>query len=81
MIILKAIVIMTAVVIAIFAALFGIASGVSMASKDMGEQRDAICTSFWSLVVFALCAAIILSLSGCQAVRVISDTCRDGLCR
>ena len=53
-------------ILAIFAALLGIASQSARDTEDPRERRDATVTAFWSLVVFALCAAAILTLSGCS---------------
>jgi hypothetical protein len=68
-------------VIAVLAALFGIASGLAHGSTDPVERRQAILSAFWSLVVFALSALVIVSLTGCSTGRALYDACRDGLCR
>lgn len=70
-----------AVISMLLAALFGFASTLSLNSADAGERRDAVISTFWSLVIIGLCAALLTMLSGCQAAKTIIDTCRDGLCR
>lgn len=52
--------------IAVFAILLGVASVIARKSDDPQERRDATVTAFWSLVVFAICAGSILTLSGCS---------------
>jgi hypothetical protein len=81
MIVLKAIGIISAAAVAMLASLFVIASGLAANTLDPVERRMAAETVLGGLITIAVCAAIILSLSGCQAARTIADTCRDGLCR
>lgn len=73
--------ILVASIVALFSALFGVASAMSIGASDPRERRDATVSAFWSFVTLALCAAAIVSLAGCQTARTIVDTCRDGLCR
>ena len=80
-ILLKAFGILVSVIIAILAMLFVIASGLAINNTDSAEQRDAMQTALTGLVVFALCAFAILSLSGCEAARAIMDACKSGDCR
>jgi hypothetical protein len=68
-------------VVAGLAALLGLAASMAHGTTDPAERRAAIATGFWSLVVFALCALVIVSLTGCSAGRALYDACRDGLCR
>lgn len=77
MILLKAVVAIAAGVIAICAALLGIASGVARSTTDPAEKRDATITAFWSLCVFAICAGAILSLSGCMSAKELACLARD----
>lgn len=70
-----------ATIFAVLAVVFGIASSMSLGATDPKERKDATISAFWSLFMFAACAAAILSLTGCQAAKTIIDTCRDGLCR
>lgn len=53
---------------ALGAAIFLIASTMSLGSSDPKERKDATISAFWSLVMVALCAVAILSLSGCATV-------------
>jgi hypothetical protein len=76
--------VLTAIVASIvagLAALFCIASGLAHGSTDPVERRQAILSVFWSLIVFVLCALVIISLAGCSTGRALYDACRDGLCR
>jgi hypothetical protein len=68
-------------VVAGLAALFCVASGMAHGSTDPVDRRQALLSAFWSLVVFALCALVIVSLTGCSTGRALYDACRDGLCR
>jgi purine-cytosine permease-like protein len=77
----KALGVMAATIVALFAMLLGLASGLAHGSTDPIERRQAALTAFWSLVVFALCALVIVSLTGCSTGRALYDACRDGLCR
>lgn len=77
----KIIGILFASVIALFSALFGVASTMSLGTSDPRERRDATVSAFWSMLTLALCAAVIVTLAGCQSAKTIIDTCRDGLCR
>lgn len=81
MILLKVLVAIVAGVIGLFAALFGLASGVARNTSDPVERKHATFTAFWSLIVFALCAGAIVTLSGCSDARALYHACRDGLCR
>lgn len=77
----KIIAALIASVIALFSALFGVASAMSIGTNDPRERRDATVSAFWSLLTLALCAAAIVTLAGCQTAKTIIDTCQDGLCR
>jgi uncharacterized membrane protein len=77
----KALAAILASLVAVLAALLCIASGLAHGSTDPVERRQAILSVFWSLVVFALCALVIVSLTGCSTGRALYDACRDGLCR
>lgn len=60
--------ILFASVVALFSALFGVASTMSLGSSDPRERRDATVSAFWSMLTLALCAAVIVSLAGCSTV-------------
>ena len=77
MTLLKAIVAISAGVIAICAALLGVASGMARDTTDPAERRDATITAFWSLIVFVLCAGAILTLSGCMSAKELACLARD----
>lgn len=64
--IIKAAAALFAGVLAISAVLMGLASGLARNTTDPVERKDATITAFWSLIVFALCAGAIVSLSGCS---------------
>lgn len=66
--IIKATAALFAGVIAVCAAILGLASGIARGTTDPVERKDATITAFWSLIVFALCAGAIVSLSGCSTV-------------
>lgn len=67
---------------ACFAALFLVASLMSVDSPDLTERQHSHSCSLWSLVVLAMCAAIIVTtLTGCADVRTLYHACRDGSCR
>ena len=63
--------------IALFAALFGVASTMSLGTSDPGERRDATVSAFWSMLTLALCAAAIVSLSGCMSAKELACLARD----
>ena len=73
--------VISATVAILLAGLFAAASTMSLGSTDPRERRDATVSAFWSMIIIGLCAAAILSLTGCQAAKTAFDTCRDGLCR
>lgn len=60
--------VMSATIMILLAALFGIASTLSLGSSDPRERKDATISAFWSVVLIGLCAAAILSLTGCSTV-------------
>ncbi len=64
-------------VLAICAGLIGVASGVARDTRDPVDRKDATITAFWSLIIFALCAAAILSLSGCMSAKELACLARD----
>lgn len=63
--------------IAVFSALFGVASAMSLGTSDPRERRDAAVSAFWSFVTLALCAAAIVTLTGCMSARELSCLARD----
>lgn len=65
---LKIIGVLVASAVAIFSALFGVASAMSLGTSDPRERHDATVSAFWSFVTIALCAAAIVSLTGCSTV-------------
>jgi predicted permease len=81
MIFIKTAGILAAGFVAIIAALFCLASSLSYHDADDVEREHVLFTTFWGLVVFALCAGAIVSLSGCQAAKTVFDACADGVCR
>lgn len=70
--------VLTAGALALASAIFAVASSMSLGSIDAKERKDAALSAFWSLVTLALCAAAILSLTGCATLY---HACKDGLCR
>lgn len=64
----SAIGVISAAAFALLAALFLVASSMSLGSSDPRERKDATISAFWSLVMVALCCAAILSLTGCSTV-------------
>ena len=81
MILVKAIATIIAGTLAIFAALFFVASGLARGSTDRTERRHAIQTALVALGVFAVCVLALISLTGCADVRTLYHACRDGSCR
>jgi hypothetical protein len=69
--------------VAISASLIGVASVVARQTDDAAERKDATVMAFWSLIVFALCAAAILSLSGCSRneIQYLGCLARDNTSR
>lgn len=74
----KAVSVMIAAILAVFAALFCVASGLARSTTDPAERRDAIFSAIGSFVVFAACLFAIVSLTGCSTLY---HACKDGLCR
>lgn len=66
-----------AVIVCLISALFGIASSLSLGSSDVSERKDATISAFWSFVTLALCAAAIVSLSGCSTLKYAECIARD----
>lgn len=62
---------------ALISALFCVASSMSLGSSDPKERKDATVSAFWSLVMLALCAAAILSLTGCMSAKELACLARD----
>lgn len=60
--------VLTAGALALASAVFAVASSMSLGSLDAKERKDAALSAFWSLVTLALCAAAILTLTGCSTV-------------
>ena len=82
MILLKAMVAILAGLGACFAALFLVASLMSVDSPDLVERKQSHSCSLWSLVALAMCAAVILTtLTGCAETRALYHACRDVSCR
>jgi hypothetical protein len=73
----RIVLILAAAVIATFAALFGVASTMSLGTSDPQERRDATVSAFWSMLTLALCAAAIVSLSGCMSAKELACLARD----
>lgn len=65
----------------LLAALFLVASSMSLGSSDAGERKDATVSAFWSLVMVALCCAAILSLTGCATLQYAECIARDNTAR
>lgn len=61
----------------LLAVLFGIASTLSLGSPDPAERRDATISAFWSMATIGLCAALIVSLSGCMSAKELACLARD----
>lgn len=51
----------------------------SMSSNPNDDTGKML--SFSALCIFAVCALMILLLSGCSTTKALIDACRDGLCR
>lgn len=81
MIVMKVTAALAAGIIALTAVLLGVASAIAHSSDDSAERRDAVITGLWSLVVFALCAAAILTLTGCMSARELACLARDNTAR
>lgn len=81
LIIMKVTAALAAGIIALTAVLLGVASAVARRSDDASERRDASITGLWSLVVFALCAAAILTLTGCSTLKYAECVARDNTSR
>ena len=81
MILVNAIATIIAGTLAIFAALFFVASGLARGSTDRTERRHAIQTALFALGVFAVCVLALISLTGCAETRALYDACKDHLCR
>lgn len=69
--------VLVAAVVGLFSALFGVASAMSLGTSDPRERRDAAVSAFWSFVTLALCAAAILTLSGCATLKEAECLARD----
>jgi Na+/proline symporter len=63
------------------AALFLVASSMSLGSSDAAERKDATVSAFWSLVMVALCCAAILTLTGCATLKYAECIARDNTAR
>jgi len=77
MLLMKAMAAIFAGLLALCAALLGLASGIARGTTDPAERRDATITAFWSLVVFVFCAGAILTLSGCMSAKELECLARD----
>lgn len=66
---------------AVMAIIFGVASSMSLGASDPKERKDATISAFWSLVMFAFCAAAILSLTGCSTLHYAECIARDNTSR
>lgn len=73
----KLIGVVSATIVILLAALFGIASTLSLGSSDPRERRDATVSAFWSVVMIGLCAAAIISLTGCMSAKELACLARD----
>lgn len=81
MIVMKVTAALAAGIVALTAVLLGVASAVAHSSDDAAERRDAVVTGLWSLIVFALCAAAILTLTGCMSAKELACLARDNTSR
>jgi len=70
--------VITAGALALASAVFCVASSMSLGATDPKERQDAALSALWSLAALALCAAAILTLTGCASLY---HACKDGLCR
>jgi multisubunit Na+/H+ antiporter MnhB subunit len=73
--------VLIASVIGLFAALFGVASAMSLGTEDDRERREAASAALWSFVTLALCAAAILTLAGCATFKEVECLARDNTAR
>lgn len=67
--------------VAFLAALIAPVAWISQSMSDNEGDDTGRMLSFSALCVFAICALLILMLSGCSTGRALIDACRDGLCR
>lgn len=81
MIAIKIIATLIASMVALFSALFGVASTMSIGTSDPQERRDATVSAFWSLLTLALCAAVIVTLTGCMSAKELECLARDNTSR
>ena len=65
-----------ATLVALFAILMGIAASVASRTSNLVERRAATSAAFWSLVTFAICAGVVVSLAGCSTI--VKCIARDG---
>lgn len=73
--------VLIASIIGVFAALFGVASAMSLGTSYERERRDAAIAAFWSFATLALCAAAILTLAGCAEMKYVECVARDNTAR
>lgn len=73
--------VLSACIIILLATLFGVASTLSLSSPDPRERKDATLSAFWSVVTIGLCAAAIISLSGCMSAKELACLARDNTSR
>ncbi len=69
--------VISAAVFGLASSLFLVASSMALGSSDDGERKDATIAAFWSLVMVALCAAAILTLTGCSTLKYAECIARD----
>lgn len=78
---LKHAVITICVLVGFLAALIAPVAWVSQNMSSNPNDDSGKMISFSALCTFAVCALVIILLSGCAEVRTLYHTCRDGLCR
>lgn len=67
--------------LALASAVFCVASSMSLGATDPKERRDATISALWSLITLALCAAAILTLTGCMSLKEMECLARDNTSR
>lgn len=73
--------VISASLLALASGVFCVASSMSLGATDPKERKDAAISALWSLITLALCAAAILTLTGCMSARELACLARDNTSR
>lgn len=73
--------VITATALALASAVFCVASSMSLGATDPRERKDAAISALWSLITLTLCAAAILTLTGCMSLKEMECLARDNTSR